>query len=143
MIDSLDSQSVSQLEGCLHGFVVAVVDVTAAVIQRGFDGYNLEIVGVGACAVVEVAFRPEKAYTAIAQSGHFDGSRTVDDGTVIQTVLVVIGERHLAPGPVDIHVNEHGSVVVHVVGDGRIIDFNHPLARIVHPLPIGRSDGHR
>ena len=50
---------VSQLEGGLHSFIVAVVDIAAAAEHRGFDSHNLEVVGLGPHAVLEVALSPE------------------------------------------------------------------------------------
>ena len=88
-------QSVSQLEGGLHCFVVAVVDISAVVINRGFDGHNLEILRKRAHAIVEVAFRPEEAYATVAQCRHLDGCFAIDGFTILIHVLIIIGQRHL------------------------------------------------
>ena len=57
---------ISQLEGGLHSLVAAVVDITAGAVNCSLDGHDLEVVGVGAIAIKEIALGPEKTHTTIA-----------------------------------------------------------------------------
>ena len=72
MIDSLDSQSVSQLEGGLYGLVVAVVNIAAVGIDRSLNSHNLEPMGVGTVNFPEIALRPEDAHATVVERGNFN-----------------------------------------------------------------------